>query len=84
MSKLISFATGGVLVATGMWYYDDKNSIIRYSVEQEYAFISTCVGYYGNEKRKNNCVNFLKQCQEKRKKNIDSCVNYINELYSTN
>lgn len=52
MSKLISFATGGVLVATGMWYYDDKNSIIRYSVEQEYAFISTCVGYYGNEKRK--------------------------------
>lgn len=51
---------------------------IRYPIEQEYAFISTCVGQYGGKIRKNTCINFLKQCQEKEKEDIKACINYIN------
>ena len=40
----------------------------RYSVEKEYAFISTCVGEYGHYNTKSYCVEKLKKCQEDGKK----------------
>ncbi len=42
--------------------YVDSN---RYSIEQEFAILSTCVGEQASEYRKKQCINFVKQCQER-------------------
>ncbi|EAH4720362.1 hypothetical protein HEE88_001635 [Campylobacter upsaliensis] len=76
MSKIISFATGCVLVATGMWYYDGKNSM-RYPVEEEYAFISTCIGQNSRKQNKKLCIDFLKRCHQAEQKDIKACIDYI-------
>lgn len=67
---------GVVLGVAGMWYFSDEP--IRYPIEQEYSFISTCVGKYGTETRKNVCIDFLKKCHKKEKKDIKACIDYIN------
>lgn len=50
--------------------YVDSN---RYSIEQEFAILSTCVGEQASEYRKKKCINFVKQCQE-RDQDFQSCV----------
>lgn len=44
----------------------------RYSVDQEYSLLSTCVGYQGIHETKARCINKLKQCYEKGLK-LEEC-----------
>lgn len=79
----LKFGVMGLLVACALgvggvsWFYEANN---RYTIEQEYAFMSICVGKHSNypsdykTQRQNKCVEILKACQ-KEDKTLDECVN---------
>lgn len=52
----------GLLVASGLSYGIYETFLERYSVDEEYALISTCVGEGGSYYRKEQCINKLKKC----------------------
>ena len=58
----------GAIVAGAIAYGGYEMFLERYSVEQEYAFISTCVGEQGSSYRKNQCIEKIKKCLKDDKK----------------
>ena len=58
----------GAIVAGAIAYGGYEMFLERYSVEQEYAFISTCVGEQGSSHRKNQCIEKIKKCLKDDKK----------------
>lgn len=58
----------GFIVAGGLAYGGYDMFLERYEIEQEYAFISICVGEQGSRYQKERCMNKLKQCLKEDKK----------------
>ena len=58
----------GAIVAGAIAYGGYEMFLERYSIEQEYAFISTCVGEQGSSYRKNQCIEKIKKCLKDDKK----------------
>ena len=58
----------GMIIAGGLAYGGYEMFLEKYSVEQEYAFISTCVGEQGSSYRKNQCIEKIKKCLKDDKK----------------
>ncbi len=62
----------GMIIAGGLAYGGYEMFLERYTIEQEYAFISSCVGEYGGYYKKDYCVKRLKECLKDDKK-ISEC-----------
>lgn len=58
----------GAIVAGAIAYGGYEMFLERYSIEQEYAFISTCVGEQGSSYRKGQCIEKIKKCLKDDKK----------------
>ena len=58
----------GAIVAGAIAYGGYEMFLERYSIEQEYAFISTCVGEQGSSYRKGQCIKKIKKCLRDDKK----------------
>ena len=58
----------GAIVAGAIAYGGYEMFLERYSIEQEYAFISTCVGEQGSSYRKGQCIKKIKKCLKDDKK----------------
>lgn len=80
MGLLVAYAIG--VGGASLYHNSDDNSAVksnRYTIEQEYAFMSICVGehsdYLPNYKtqRQNKCVEILKACQNEGK-TLKECV----------
>lgn len=86
----LKFGVTGLLVACAIgvggasWYHKaDDNSAVksnRYTIEQEYSFMSICVGEYSDylpsykTQRQEQCVEIIKACQ-KEGETLKECVN---------
>ena len=62
----------GMIIAGGLAYGGYEMFLERYTIEQEYAFISSCVGEHGGYYKKDYCVKRLKECLKDDKK-ISEC-----------
>ncbi|WP_180996166.1 hypothetical protein, partial [Campylobacter concisus] len=58
----------GAIVAGAIAYGGYEMFLERYSIEQEYAFISTCVGEQSSSYRKGQCIEKIKRCLKEDKK----------------
>ena len=58
----------GAIVAGAIAYGGYEMFLERYSIEQEYAFISTCVGEQSSSDRKGQCIEKIKRCLKEDKK----------------
>lgn len=66
----------GVAVTGALAYGGYEMFLERYSVEEEYAFISVCVGEQGSKERKKTCINYLKKCLKDDKDFKDCSIPY--------
>jgi hypothetical protein len=62
----------GVIITGAIAYGGYDMFLERYSIDQEYAFISECVGEQGDKYKKDYCVGQLKKCLKDDKK-IGEC-----------
>ncbi|MCR6574237.1 hypothetical protein CINS5915_05880 [Campylobacter insulaenigrae] len=68
-SRIFSTVLALFVGASGSYFYFDD----RYTIEQEYSFISVCVGASDSSLRKENCIEMLKTCQSE-KKSFKKCI----------
>ncbi|MDL0088919.1 hypothetical protein [Campylobacter gastrosuis] len=62
----------GVILVSGLAYGGYEMFLERYSIEEEYSFISKCVGEQGRYYKKEYCIQQLKNCL-KENKEINQC-----------
>ncbi|WP_257912297.1 hypothetical protein UPTC15622_00180 [Campylobacter lari] len=75
-NNFLPFLTALIIGGSGVYYYKNET---RYTVKEEYAFISTCVGLNLSHERKWACIAKLEICQKNEKSFVECAKHYSSE-----